>query len=280
MVYVTSSARHFDICPLGDYEIGKFKDGEICVKIYDDVNSKDVWVIASTESPSDNYFELFFLLSALQNGGAKIHLIITYLGYARQDKPKHNESASLQVIGSFLKQFRLQEIYIVQPHSTVLSDVIQFTPVFPTSLFLPLIKRYDLVVIPDMGARHWAIDMVQDAEKPFVTFEKYRPQPEEVMVKKITGDIKGQRCIILDDIISTGNTLIKETEFLMNEGASEVSALATHGIMVPDAPKMMQASKLKKIYITNSTTRAKGERNIEVLDLEPLISQIIKGQSR
>ena len=126
---------------LGKQEIKKFSDGELLVKVDPNIKNQEVWLIAGTQSPTENLIECYFMLDALARNGANINLIITYFGYERQDKTKPSEALSAQVVSAFFNTFPINKFFIVHPHSHYLPQYLQFTPIFPTEIYTQLIKK-------------------------------------------------------------------------------------------------------------------------------------------
>lgn len=288
MIFYTRSAQHLaddarrgsprrGTPRRGHVEIKDFSDGEMYVRILDKVQGKDVWVVASTPAPADNFFELFFLLNALERSGAtNIKVIITYLGYARQDHPEEGEAASLKVIAQFLNLFHQKKLYILHPHTNLIEQLVPCNIVIFEKLFLDIIWHYDLVVIPDRGAVEWAMRVVEAANKPYVTIKKKRISDQKVELLQLDGDVGGKSCLIIDDIISTGGTMIQEAAHLKAHGASHVSGMATHGVFSHEARRALAESPLEKVYVTNSILQPEHAEKIHVIDIQSSLEELMK----
>jgi ribose-phosphate pyrophosphokinase len=262
--------------PQGSCTLKKFSDGELYVHINDDIKGKNVWLLASTQAPAENMLELFFMLNALKHAGAaQINLFISYFAYARQLKAVVGESSSAQVICDILKNFSITKIFIVQPHgSTLLHNFLSYTEIFDIDFFCNKASSYDAIAAPDKGAHIFAEKIAKACNKEIVFLTKKRPEQEQVEIIALEGSVNNKKILLVDDMISTGRTIIESAEFLKKMGANTVSAAAMHGVFSPGAHERLQASIIEKIYVTNTITQL-SQGKIEVTDISPLISKII-----
>lgn len=280
MIFYTNSVKHLAekiSLKIGKFIIKKFNDGEIYLRIEEDVAGKDVWVLAGTPPPAENFLELFFLLDALNRAGANVNLFFTYFGYARQDRILlSGEPISAEVICNFLKIFRIKNIKILHPHSPLLSNFLNFEKYYPVDIVAPIAKQYDLLVAPDTGAENFICQVANVCNKPFFSFSKMHPAQEEVKIilpEKFNVDIKEKKVLILDDMISTGKTVVGVCKFLKEFGAKEVDVFATHALF--SQKNLIDLKKyFKNIYVTNSLYRE--ENDLKIVDLVPMIENIIK----
>lgn len=280
MLFYTNSARHIaDKIKIrkARFEIKRFSDGEILVKIKENVKNKRVWVMGSTFPAADNIIELIFLLDVLKREKAKISLLIPYFGYARQDRVFLGESFSAKVMCDILKSFRLDRIFVIDMHSMRLKKFLNFKNKVPYELFSRIAKDFDAVVAPDKGALADAEQLSRIAKIPLACMEKHRLKREKVEIVKIKGNIRNKKVLINDDMISTGSTIIEAARLLKKEGAKEVSVLATHGIFAGDATKKIERSNIKAVYVTNIIPQKLKSAKIRVIDISPYIRKIIKG---
>lgn len=285
MIIFTRSVQHLNRTinlPSVPYIIKQFSDGELYVKIlrqaqddWDD--EKDIWIITSTQPPAENILELFFLLDALTRSGAqKINIIFSYFGYARQAIAQAGEARGAQVITQFLQQFPLNKIYIIHAHAApVIHDLLNFTNIIDFDFFCNTSKEYDVIAAPDKGAAEFAQQVAQRCNKEFIALEKTRPEHERVLIQTIHGSVQDKKVLLVDDIISTGSTMIAAANVLKKSGALQVSAAATHGIFSQGSQEKLQTSELTKIYVTNSVNPTAGGK-IEVYDIGKFIEKVIK----
>lgn len=259
------------------YTVKRFSDGELYIKIDEDIQNKKIWIIAGTQSPAENLLELFFLLDAIARAGAQnINLFFSYFGYARQATPAPGEASSVELICDILKKFPLAQTFIMHAHDpATLHKFLDFTNVIDIDFFCDVAKNYDAIAAPDEGAIELAQQLSQECNKEAIFIKKTRPAPEEVKIESVDGDVANKKILLVDDMISTGRTIIEAANALKNLGATSISAAATHGIFAGDAAERIEKSCLEKIYVTN-TIKQKSNRNIQVYDIGPFIENIIQ----
>lgn len=277
IVFSTRTTRHIAkklAMPLGACTITEFSDGELFVRIDQDVQDQDVWVLAGTQTPAENMFELFFLLDALQRSGARINLFVTYFSYARQIIADQGEALNAQVICNILKQFTVIKICVIHPHSLLLHNFLSFTSVYDRDFFCELAESYDAIAAPDQGAVLLAQDIAQKTGKSLIVLKKNRPEHDKVEISSLEGNVNRLKILIVDDMISTGNTLVQAAKSLLKEGAISVAAAATHGVFSPGARDFLESSPLEKIFITNTIDQLSLGK-IMVSDITPRIKKIM-----
>lgn len=279
-LFYTKSAEHLAKkinIPKGKFTSEKFSDSEIHIKIKEKIKNQTAWVLASTNQPAENLIELFLLLDALQRNQAKINLIITYFGYARQDRiVETGESLALEVICKILNTFKIKKIITLHIHSPQTSKYIKHTNIIPIELYLPIIKKMDSIVAPDIGALPLAKKINSLTNLPIIQIEKTRPSKEKLLIKKITGNVKNKKVILIDDMIASGGTILKSAQKLKRKGAKEINVIATHGIFSQNAIKNIEKSPIKTIYTTNSIKQETKSKKIKTIDLSKYIEKIIK----
>ncbi len=276
MIFYTNSTKHLvSKLKTGKFILKQFSDGEIYAKVEETVKNKTIWVIASTFAPSDNLIELIFLLDALKRCGARINLLIPYFGYSRQDRIVEGECFSSKIICSWLKNFHLNKIITLNIHGVRLKKFLKYKDIIPFELYSSIAKNYDVLVAPDKGAKANVQKLSQLCNKPLVVIEKFRPKKEQVKILELKGTVKNKKVIIVDDMISTGGTIIEASKVLLQKGAREVSVIATHGVFSGDAIKNLEKSPIKNIYVTNSIPQ-KQSKKVKVMDLSEFIKKIIK----
>lgn len=262
------------VMPKGACTIKRFSDGEIFVRIDEEVKNKEVWVVAGTQAPAENLIELFLLLDALKQAGAIIHLFITYFSYARQIEPLAREAHSAELIGSILSTFDLKRCFILHPHSQLLHTYLSYTDMYPLDFFCTAAQPFDAIVAPDRGARVLAEQIAEHCNKPAIHLEKTRPAHEQVKIVAVNGDVTGKRLIIVDDMIATGRTLVHAAEELIKMGAESVAAAATHGIFSNNAYEYIDTSILETVVVTNSIATRESKK-VKIIDISPDIQNTI-----
>lgn len=256
---------------IADYQLNKFCDNELLVQINQDIKDKEVTIISSTQEPSD-IIEVCLLLDICNRNNAKINLFFTYFSYARQiTLINQSQALSSKVICNFFKQFNINKIFILHPHSLKLQEFLTFQPVLPYEIYYPLIKEVDVIIAADKGATDVCKKIASDYFKSFSTLEKVRISNGNVKILELNGDVKNKNVVIVDDIIATGNTIVEATNFLFEQGAKKVDVIATHGVFCKDAIERLEQSKINKIYVTNSLNQKIKSKKIKVLDISNFI---------
>lgn len=279
MIFATRQAR--SIAHSLPFEQGRvlfkyFSDGELYVKVEEDVQGKHVWVIGSTASPCDNILELFLLLDALKRAGASINLLLTYFGYARQDRAAQGEALGSDIIATSLKSFNLDHVFVIHAHSQALHTFLDFQNLIPLSLFCYPAQSQDRLAAPDKGAYELACSIAKTCNLKFITVTKMRPEQERVAIVEVQDNIAGKKVLIVDDMISTGNTILQVAQTLKEMGAATIQAAATHGVFSDDARDKIENSPfIEKVYVTDSLPQQDGYSKIEVLPIAPFIEEII-----
>lgn len=272
---------------LGGVLVNRFADGEVLIKTLTDVTGKDCIIIESTAKKApDRLFELLLLIDSIKRSGAKsIRLYIPYFGYSRQERVSWvNEPVSCEVVARILDTGNVDEILTFDLHHSIIESFFK-TPFrsLPTSpLFVDYYKTYfkkhhiayeDVVVVsPDHGSNERADAIVKElpgTQKVILT--KYRPQPNKAEHLKVDDKlVKDKYCVIIDDIIDTGGTIISATELLMDSGAKSVFVAASHAVLSPGSIQNLLQSQIKDIVVTNTIERTL-PKAIKVVDITSLI---------
>ena len=279
MLFYTRSAEHLarklDVS-LGKQTIRKFKDGELYVMIEEaGLKGKIAWVIAALNPPAENLLELFFILDALKRAHARIKLVVTYFGYARQDRIVPGEAFTSRLICNWLSVYGIERIEVIHMHSSRLSRYLDYHNYVPVGFFLRHISKGDVLAAPDKGALPLARILSKKSGTPYVHLQKRRTGPDIISMKGLTGDVKGKDVVIVDDMISTGSTIIEASKLLKAAGARRISAVATHGIFAKGCEEKIDASPISKVYVTNTIFQRRRSHKIIVLDISPYIRKIM-----
>jgi ribose-phosphate pyrophosphokinase len=279
--------------PLAKSQVKRFADMEIFVEIQENVRGQDLFVVQSTSFPAnDNLMELLILIDAAKRASAgRITAVIPYYGYARQDrKPGPRTPISAKLVANLITRAGADRVLTLDLHA---GQIQGFFDIPTDNLFAaPIIARDiqemykgdDLMVVsPDVGGVVRARALAKRIEAPIAICDKRRERPGESEVMNVIGDVRGKRCILIDDIIDSGGTLVNAAEALLNSGATEVMAYITHGVLSGGAVSRIQNSRLKSLVITDSilpTEAIKAARNIRVLSIGALIGEAIVRTSR
>lgn len=284
--------------PLSKVEVIRFKDGEITVNIEESVRGNHVFVVQPTSQPAnDHLMEVLVLTDALRRASAaSITIIMPYFGYSRQDrKAKSRQPITAKLVANLLTVAGVDRVVSIDLHAAQIQGFFDIPidnfPAAPTLASYFKRKRLkDVVVVsPDHGGVTRARAFASFFNAPLAIIDKRRPVPNKAEVMNIIGDVDGATCIMIDDIIDTGGTLIAGAHALKKAGAKKIVAAATHAVFTSDAPDRLEESVIDEVVITDtiyldpSKERSKikqlsigallGEAIIHILQDEP-ISQI------
>jgi ribose-phosphate pyrophosphokinase len=279
--------------PLTKCQVKRFADMEIFVEVQENVRGQDVFVIQSTSFPAnDNLMELLILVDALKRASARrITAVIPYFGYARQDrKPGPRTPISAKLVANLIERAGVDRVLTLDLHA---GQIQGFFDIPTDNLFAApvmvrdIVERYSdnniVVVSPDVGGVVRARALAKRIEVPIAICDKRRERPGESEVMNVIGDVKGRRCILIDDIVDSGGTLCNAAEALLKNGAIEVIAYITHGVLSGGAVSRIQNSRLKSLVVTDSilpTEAVKAAKNIRLLSIAPLIGEAIARTAR
>lgn len=271
--------------PLGDIEVSQFRDGETHVEIKSDVRGTDVFLIQPTSPPvNQNLMELLVMVDAMRRASAgRITAIIPYYGYARQEKKsRRREPISAKLVANLLTEAGCNRILAMDLSAPAIEGFFDIPVDHLTAV--PLLVRYikkkrledPVIVAPDVGAVRRADRFRQIMGGiPLAILFKDRPEPDEVAIAGMVGDVKGKTAILVDDLISTGNTLIAAAEHLFANGAKRVLAVATHGVFAEGAIERLQASSIESLCITDTIPLPSNTSDIEHVSIAALLAEVI-----
>lgn len=273
--------------------VKRFADMEVFVEVQENVRGEDVYVIQSTSFPAnDNLMELLILVDALKRSSAKrITAVMPYFGYARQDRrsgPRTPISAKL--VANLIERAGVDRVMTLDLHA---GQIQGFFDIPTDNLFAAPVmvrdiqERYGadnlIVVSPDVGGVVRARALAKRINVPIAICDKRRERAGESEVMNVIGDVHGKRCILIDDIVDSGGTLVNAASALLNEGATEVNAYVTHGVLSGGAVAKITKSNLKTFVITDSiqpTEPVRAADNIRVLSIAPLLAEAIARTAR
>jgi ribose-phosphate pyrophosphokinase len=282
-----------DICKylkikLSDALVDRFSEGEIRIKINENVRGKDVFVIQPTcPPPNENLMELLIMIDALKRASAwRITAVIPYFGYARQDrKDQPRVPITAKLVANLLTVAGTSRILTMDLHAGQIQGFfdIPVDHLFAIGVFIDYFskaKNNDLVVVsPDVGSIKMARAYAKRLSASLAIIDKRRVSPEKAEVMHILGEVKGKDCLIVDDLIATGSTLIEAVEFLQKSKARRICAAITHGVLAGDAIKNIEKCKaLERLIITDSIPieDSKKHPRIKVLSVAELLGEAIK----
>jgi ribose-phosphate pyrophosphokinase len=272
---------------LSNLEIFRFPDGEERIRILDKVLDEDVFVVQSTSTPvNENYMELFLIVDALKRSGAKsIKAIIPYLGYQRQDHVfRVGEAVSLEVVATLLKWGGVDEVISFDLHSIKTPEIfkIKLTHLSALSIFAEEIKKINgdiTLVSPDMGGiRRIKLLSEMLGNMHFIVIEKNRDLVTgAITMNEISESVKGN-AVIVDDMISTGRTILTAANLLKSKGAEKIYVFATHAVFSKDAVKILNSPLIEKVFVTDTVYVSNEKRfpKLEILSVPKMIAESIK----
>ncbi|MGE4384541.1 MAG: ribose-phosphate pyrophosphokinase [Endomicrobiaceae bacterium] len=265
-------------------KIGHFSDGEIQVKIIDNVRGADCYILQPTCFPvSENIMELLIVADALKRASAKrITAVMPYYGYARQDrKAEPRVPITSKLIANLITASGINRILTMDLHAGQIQgffdipvDHLYGTPVL-LKYFEELKLNNPIVVSPDAGGVERARAFAKHLNADLAIVDKRRPRPNEAAIMNIIGDVNGRNAIILDDMIDTGGTLTKVAAAIKNAGAIAVYAAASHGVLSGEALEKIQNSCLQEVVITDSIPHNGENKKIKVLSIASLLAEAI-----
>ena len=275
--------------PLTKCVVRRFADMEIFVEIQENVRGEDVFVLQSTSFPAnDHLMELLIIIDALKRSSARrITAVIPYFGYARQDRRSAGRTPiSAKLVANLITRAGADRVLTMDLHAGQIQGFfdIPVDNLFAAPVMVADIKeRNDLgrvcVVSPDVGGVVRARAMASRLGVPLAIVDKRRERAGESEVMNVIGDVKGMRCVLVDDIVDSGGTLCNAAEALLAKGATEVMAHITHGVLSGGAVARVAASQLKTLAITDSiqpTEAVRVSRNMRVLSVASLLGEAIK----
>jgi len=274
--------------PLTKAVVRRFADMEIFVEIQENVRGADVFAIQSTSFPAnDHLMELLIIIDALRRASAqRITAVIPYFGYARQDrKPGPRTPISAKLVSNLITRAGADRVLTLDLHAGQIQGFFDIPTdnLFASPVMVRDIKqRFDLakviVVSPDVGGVVRARGLAKRINAPLAIVDKRRERPGESEVANVIGEVDGGICILVDDIVDSGGTLLNAADALLEKGASAVYAYISHGVLSGGAVARVNNSNLKELVITDSiqpTEAVTASRNIRVLPIATLIGEAI-----
>jgi ribose-phosphate pyrophosphokinase len=273
--------------------VRRFNDMEVFVEIQENVRGQDMFVVQSTSFPAnDHLMELLIIIDALRRASAKrITAVIPYFGYARQDrKAGPRTPISAKLVANLITHAGADRVLTLDLHAgqiqgffDIPTDNLFAGPVFVRDIGQHNDVKNTVVVSPDVGGVVRARALAKRLDCPLAIVDKRRERAGESEVMNIIGEVQGKHAVLIDDIVDSGGTLVNAAEALIAQGAKDVSAYITHGVLSGGAVARITSSKLKNLVITDSiqpTEAVKIARNIRVISIAALIGEAIGRTSR
>lgn len=272
---------------LADVVIKKFSDGEISVKINENIRGKDVFIIQPTSAPAnDHIMELLLTIDAVRRASAKrITAVIPYYGYGRQDrKPEPRVPISARLVADIIQVTGLDRVLTVDLHADQIQGFfhIPVDNLYAAPIFIQYLKESHfsepVVVSPDTGGVERARYLARYINAGLAIIDKRRPQANVAEIMNVIGDVEGKECILYDDMIDTAGTITKAAKALKDNGAKRVIACATHPVLSGPAIQRIEESVLDEVIFSNTIylPEEKRIRKIKILSIAKLIGEAIR----
>ncbi|WP_122465873.1 MULTISPECIES: ribose-phosphate pyrophosphokinase [Brevundimonas] len=282
-------ADHLDM-PLTRAQVKRFADNEVFAVIEENVRGEDVFVIQSTSYPAnDNLMELLIITDALVRASAKrITAVMPYFGYARQDRKTGGRTPiSAKLVANLITRAGADRVLTMDLHAgqiqgffDIPTDNLVATPVLADDIRREYRDTSDLMIVsPDVGGVVRARSLAKRLDADLAIVDKRRAKAGESEVMNIIGDVEGRRCILFDDIVDSGGTLVNAAKALVDKGATEVSAYISHGVLSGPAVQRITDGPLKQLVITDSIEQPHEVnecKQIRQVGVAPLIGEAIR----
>ncbi len=249
---------------LGQADISRFADGEISVEIVDNIRGADVFIFQPTFAPAENLLELLIMIDAVRRASAwRITAVIPYFGYARQDrKDRPRVPITAKLAANLITVAGAMRVLTMDLHSPQIQGFfdIPFDHLFAAPVLIGYFEQKglpDLVVVsPDIGSVKMARAFAKRLGAGLAIVDKRRPRADVTEVVNLIGDVKGKNVLIIDDVTTTGSTLVQAAEALSREGARSIYACITHGVFCGDALEKIERSPIVELAVTDSVPHA------------------------
>jgi ribose-phosphate pyrophosphokinase len=268
--------------------VTRFADNEIWVEVKDNVRGEDVFIIQSTCNPAnDNLMELLILIDACKRASAgRITAVVPYYGYGRQDRKSRSRTPiTAKLVANMIESAGANRVLTMDLHAGQIQgffdipvDDLKAKPLFVKKLNKsPMIGKAGngVIVSPDAGGVPRARSLAKALDCDIAIIDKRRDRANESEAMNVIGNVKGKQCIIIDDIVDTGGTLIKAAQALLRDGAEEVQAYITHGVLSKEgADKMKQSGAIAKLNITD--TIPCDNKHVNIISVAEIFSEAIR----
>ena len=272
--------------PLGDVTVKRFSDGEIFVRINQNVRGGDVFVVQPTPPPGDNLIELLLLVDAARRASAaRITVVMPYYGYARQDrKDQPRVAIGAKLVANVIEAAGADRVLGMDFHAHQLQgffdvpvDHLYAAPVL-TGYFQHMALQDLVVVAPDVGAAKMARGFARRMNATFAIIDKRRPAPNVAEVVTVVGEVADRPCLIVDDLIDTAGTLESVVHALHDRGAAAIYAAATHALLSGPAVERLDACPVREVVVTNTLVVPESKRigKLKVLSIAGLLARAIR----
>jgi len=272
--------------PLLDVEVGRFSDGEINVKIHENIRGTDVFIIQPTNPPAEHMLELLLMLDAVKRASCRrATAVLPYFGYARQDrKDQPRVPIGARLMANLITKAGADRVLTIDLHAPQIQGFfdIPLDHLYSAPVLLKHFEERDhgnlAVVAPDVGSLKMARSFAKRLGAPLAIVDKRRPAANEAEVMNFIGDVKGRDVVIFDDMIDTAGTITQAAEVCAKEGAVSVTTCATHPIFSGRALERLNGSSINEVVVSNTIpfTRLSECPKVKVLDMSHLLAEAIE----
>jgi len=269
--------------------IKRFADGEVYIEINENIRGNSIFVVQSTSNPAnDNLMELLICIDALRRSSAKnITAVIPYFGYARQDRKVVPRTAiSAKLVSNLITNAGANRILSVDLHAGQIQgffdipvDNLFATPIFARHITKKMRLNNLICVSPDVGGVERTRALSRRINSNIAIIDKRRPMAGKSEVMNIVGNVKNKNCVIVDDIIDSGGTIVNAANALKDKGAKDVYVYITHAVLSGQAVSKLEKSQIKKLITTDTIDNSKKigkSKKIEIISIAPMISEAMK----
>lgn len=271
---------------VGDATVEQFADGEVFVKINENIRGSDIFVFQPTFAPATNLMELLVMIDAVRRASARrVTAVIPYFGFQRQDrKDQPRVPITAKLVANLITTAGADRVMTMDLHSAQIQgffdipfDHLYAAPVL-VDHYLRLQIQNVVVVAPDIGSVKMARAYAKRLSASLAIVDKRRPRPDAVEMMNVIGEVEGKNVVIFDDIVSTGSTLVEAARALKDAGAREIYAACTHGVLCGDAMNKISSSVIKELIITDSYPHEPSSLppKIRVLSVADLLGEAIR----
>ncbi len=272
--------------PLGDAEVDRFNDGEIRMRIKEDVRGRDVFIVQPTCYPvNENLMELLILIDAIRRSSARrITAVVPYYGYSRQDrKDRPRVPITAKLVANLITVAGASRVLTMDLHAGQIQGFfdIPLDNLFAVTAFMDYFEHKHLpnlvVVSPDVGGIKMARAYAKKFKADLAVVDKRRINDKEAEVMNIMGEVKGKNVCLIDDLVATAGTLVEAVAALKNAGAKRVFAAATHPVLSGPAIERIENSELEELIVTDTIPIPKEKRTprIKIVSVAPLLAKAI-----
>ena len=271
---------------LADCQVTRFSDGEVFVQINENIRGADLFIIQPTNPPAENLMELMMLIEASRRASAmRITAVIPYYGYARQDrKDRPRVSITAKLVANLITTAGADRIMTMDLHASQIQGFFDlphdhlYSAVIFNNYIRKSLKLDNLVVVsPDVGSIKLARATASSLNAELAIVDKRRPRANESKVMNLIGDVKGKNVLIRDDMVDTAGTICNAAEFIKAQGAKDIYAACTHGVLSGKAIERIENSAMKKMIISDSIDQKDKHLSdkFEILTCSELIGEAI-----